>query len=154
MATHSNSHGARLVHQIIKIIKWIRTSRLSRKNSLSLPYQLPFPRWLPFLLESGSWCTTLHKSAGVTLHKSLHAGSTPRQAARHPDPVAQNRALSGRLKFTFRRNKFNKGTRSALPAAFPPLASFPSGEWVLVYDPALMGPHVTPSSLLLYCSQA
>ena len=32
----SNSHGARPVHQIISMIKWIRTSRLSIKNSLSL----------------------------------------------------------------------------------------------------------------------
>ena len=31
----SNSHGARPVHQIISVIKWIRTSRLSIKNSLS-----------------------------------------------------------------------------------------------------------------------
>ena len=30
---NSNSHRARLVHQIIKIIKWIRTSRLPIKNS-------------------------------------------------------------------------------------------------------------------------
>ena len=33
---NSNSHGARPVHQIISMIKWIRTSRLSMKNSLSL----------------------------------------------------------------------------------------------------------------------
>ena len=33
---NSNSHGARPVHLIIKMIKWIRTSRLSIKNSLSL----------------------------------------------------------------------------------------------------------------------
>ena len=32
---NSNSHGARPVHLIISIIKWIRTSRLSTKNSLS-----------------------------------------------------------------------------------------------------------------------
>jgi len=32
-----NSHGARPVHQIISMIKWIRTSRLSIKNSLSVP---------------------------------------------------------------------------------------------------------------------
>jgi len=30
----SNSHGARPVHLIIAMIKWIRTSRLSIKNSL------------------------------------------------------------------------------------------------------------------------
>ena len=32
----SNSHGAKPVHQIITTIKWIRTRRLSVKNSLSL----------------------------------------------------------------------------------------------------------------------
>jgi len=32
---NSNSNGARPVHQIISMIKWIRTSRLSIKNSLS-----------------------------------------------------------------------------------------------------------------------
>ena len=32
---NSNSHGARPVHLIIMMIKWIRTSRLSTKNSLS-----------------------------------------------------------------------------------------------------------------------
>ena len=31
----SDFHGARPIHQIISIIKWIRTSRLSIKNSLS-----------------------------------------------------------------------------------------------------------------------
>jgi len=31
----SNSHGARPVHLIITMTKWIRTSRLSIKNSLS-----------------------------------------------------------------------------------------------------------------------
>ena len=45
---NSNSHGARPVHQIISMIKWIRTSSLSIKNSLSLHpagcwIQPPFP---------------------------------------------------------------------------------------------------------------
>ena len=30
---NSNSHGVRPVHQIIPMMKWIRTSRLSRQNS-------------------------------------------------------------------------------------------------------------------------
>ena len=34
-----NSHGARPVHQIIALIKWIRTSRLSIKISVSLQGQ-------------------------------------------------------------------------------------------------------------------
>jgi len=34
---NSNSHGARPVHLIISMIKWIRTSRFSIKNSLSTP---------------------------------------------------------------------------------------------------------------------
>jgi len=33
---NSNSHGARTVHLIITMIKWIWTSRLSIKNSLSV----------------------------------------------------------------------------------------------------------------------
>jgi hypothetical protein len=33
---NSSSHGARPVHQIISTMKWIRTSRLSINNSLSL----------------------------------------------------------------------------------------------------------------------
>ena len=32
---NSNSHGARPVHLIITMIRWIRTSRLSKKNALS-----------------------------------------------------------------------------------------------------------------------
>ena len=34
---NSNSHGARPVHLIITMIKWIRTNRLSIKNSLYAP---------------------------------------------------------------------------------------------------------------------
>ena len=37
---NSNSHGARPVHLTITMIKWIRASRLSIKNSL---YRLPPP---------------------------------------------------------------------------------------------------------------
>jgi len=38
---NSNSHGARPVHLIITMIKWIRTSRLSIKNSLYVKALLP-----------------------------------------------------------------------------------------------------------------
>ena len=34
---NSNSHGARPVHQIVSLMMWIWTSRLSTKNSLSSP---------------------------------------------------------------------------------------------------------------------
>ena len=34
---NSNSHGARPVHQIFSMMKWIQTNRLSPKNSLSDP---------------------------------------------------------------------------------------------------------------------
>ena len=37
---NSNSHGARPVHLIITMIKWIQTSRLSIKNSLSLGFRV------------------------------------------------------------------------------------------------------------------
>ena len=33
---YSNSHGARPVHLIITMLKWIRTSRLSIKNFISV----------------------------------------------------------------------------------------------------------------------
>ena len=45
---NSNSYGARPVHLMITAIKWIRTSRLSMKKSLSL---LPLPH--PFPCERG-----------------------------------------------------------------------------------------------------
>ena len=41
---NSNSHGARPVHLIIMLIKWIRTSRLSIKNSLSLELNTLLPK--------------------------------------------------------------------------------------------------------------
>ena len=34
---NSNSHGAKPVHQIILMVKWIRNSRLSTKNTLFIP---------------------------------------------------------------------------------------------------------------------
>jgi hypothetical protein len=37
---NSNSHGTRPVHLITTMIKWIRTGRLSIKNSLSVPSSL------------------------------------------------------------------------------------------------------------------
>ena len=37
MSTPLHSHGARPVHLIITMVKWIRTSRLSTTNSLSGP---------------------------------------------------------------------------------------------------------------------
>jgi hypothetical protein len=39
---NSNSHGARPVHLVITMIKWIRTSRWSIKNSLSAMLQAYF----------------------------------------------------------------------------------------------------------------
>jgi hypothetical protein len=39
---NSNSHGARPVHQIITMLKWIWTSKLSIKNSLSRKHTVPF----------------------------------------------------------------------------------------------------------------
>jgi len=39
---NSNSHGERPVHLNITMIKWIRNSRLSLKNSLSLSRKRPF----------------------------------------------------------------------------------------------------------------
>ena len=46
---NSNSHFARSVHLIITMLEWIRTSRLSLKNSLSLCIPMPSSqfRWGP-----------------------------------------------------------------------------------------------------------
>ena len=42
---NSNSQGARPVHLITTMIKWIRTSRLSIKNSLSKKIRVPGSTW-------------------------------------------------------------------------------------------------------------
>ena len=42
---NANSHGARSVHQIISMIKWIRTSKLSDKKSLSLGFRVRGQPW-------------------------------------------------------------------------------------------------------------
>jgi len=42
---NSNTHGARPVHLIISMIKWIRTSELSIQNSLWIPAS-PAGWWL------------------------------------------------------------------------------------------------------------
>ena len=49
---NSNSHGARPVLLIITTIKWMRTSRLSIKNSFSLPSPHDTPAPVLRLLES------------------------------------------------------------------------------------------------------
>jgi len=46
---NSNPHGARPVHLIITMIKWIRTSRLSIKNSLTVLKALVVPPLLALL---------------------------------------------------------------------------------------------------------
>ena len=51
---NSNSHGARPVHLIITMMKWIRTSRLSIKNSLSLGLEVDAPLSKP-CFHSQDW---------------------------------------------------------------------------------------------------
>jgi len=46
---NSDSHGARPVHQIITMIKWIRTSRVSIKNSLFENRKEPFEEHVELL---------------------------------------------------------------------------------------------------------
>jgi len=66
---NSNSHGARLVHLIITMIKWIRTSRLSIKNSLTEQVEhsdrVSFP-----ILVIGAIHTRIHRKDLCT-HRSL-----------------------------------------------------------------------------------
>ena len=56
---HSNSHGARPVHLIITMIKWIRTSRLSITNFLWQSGALADDRAL--ILELLAMLHVLHK---------------------------------------------------------------------------------------------
>jgi len=51
---NSNSHGARPVHLIITMIKWIRTSSLSIKNSLFDSYQQTDTRGTPPITQFNS----------------------------------------------------------------------------------------------------
>ena len=65
MVAVSNSHGARPVHQITSMVKWIRTSCLSMKNSLSLG-SLPRKR-----------CCYSWPGADVTLNRDVSAAHIP-----------------------------------------------------------------------------
>jgi len=73
---NSNSHGARPVHYIISMIKWIRTSRLSVKNSLSRP-----PRsWRPLQPESDQaprWGSARLQLSGANLSSFVDACPEP-----------------------------------------------------------------------------
>ena len=104
---NSNTHGARPVHLIITMIKWIRISRLSINNSLSSrilrrhPCQQGFVSnllalsqsvWVSsllgpgcFPLQSGRICTThpacqLEKSPTVNANDAEKCGAVPRRA--------------------------------------------------------------------------
>ena len=59
---NSNSHGARQVHLIITMMKWIWTSRVSIKNSLSLQtLDLDLGGHLVAVCHLAlEWCDTLH----------------------------------------------------------------------------------------------
>ena len=82
-----NSEGAKLVHQIVLMRKWIRSSRLSTKNSLSLGLQIAHDNIMSLLprtptpvevaLESLA-CNFLLVSVAHTEH------SPPRDAASAP----------------------------------------------------------------------
>ena len=66
----SNSHGARPVHLIITMIKWIRTSRLSINESLS-PCQCRVERLALYLSPSLSRSLSLSLSRSLSLSLSL-----------------------------------------------------------------------------------
>ena len=91
---NSNSHGARPVYQKHR---WIRTSRLSMKNSLSLYDCTCQQRGLPRLAEEGRdsrryrlSCTghpTPHTHTPCTLHPTSHTPHrTPTPHTQHPTP--------------------------------------------------------------------
>ena len=53
---NSNSLGARPVHEIISMIKWIRTRRLSIKNSLSRPNETGTPSRISKISNTSQKC--------------------------------------------------------------------------------------------------
>ena len=73
---NSNSHGARPVYLIITMIKWIRTSRLSIKNSLS---------------HLASWRTA------VVFVNLINLASPPRE---HPREAEADRPATARAAYT------------------------------------------------------
>ena len=73
---NSNSHGARPVHQVISVIKWIQTRRISIENSLSLKGVGCRNSWNP--VTGGSACgrddardLMLHERESLSLEKPL-----------------------------------------------------------------------------------
>ena len=64
----SKSRGARPVHKIISIIRWIRTSRLSIKNSLVEAWGTPRERALPKApLSQAPSPKGFHRALGIVL---------------------------------------------------------------------------------------
>ena len=55
----SSSHGARTAHLIVTMIEWIRTSRLSIKNSLSDGREWPW-----WCTDSRRWTSNVTVDAG------------------------------------------------------------------------------------------
>ena len=146
----SNSHGTRPVHQIITMMKWIRTSMLSMKHSLSQSFapnvraldgrghaskgKRPSSDQLHTALDDTFASQLALQLNGALQRKrrcfaraaafaraSSHPNTTHahRSCARHGvsssllGPVHPSfRALSGRLKLTVRRHKFNEDSPS------------------------------------------
>ena len=83
---NSNSHGARPVHQkIITLIKWIRTRRLSIKNSLSGFQAVDGVQTLRSMQQEAQVLSTLNPEP-CTLH--------PEPCTLHPQPSTLNPQLS------------------------------------------------------------
>ena len=80
---NSNSHGARPVHLIIKMIKWIRTSRLSIKNSLSLPCKVTGMKGCPLCKVTGVKRRRFAPTAGSYL-RLIDSCITQLKAQGHP----------------------------------------------------------------------
>ena len=69
----SNSHGARPVHLIISMIKWIRASRLSIKNFLSSAERTPGPSCPRTVLERGHAGLVINKLSQDIRERLLEA---------------------------------------------------------------------------------
>ena len=85
MVNLGNSYGARPVHIIITMIKWIRTSRLSIKNSLSRERRGRASRTCtPGIRPAPTWSL---------LAPALHSVSRVTRVEGHTPPLGKSHAL-------------------------------------------------------------
>jgi len=104
MKVPPNAHGARPVHLITTMIKWIRTSRLSIKNCLSLSLHPPFRHRAMWHTtrqsgpDSGLWLELFfrrhslrnHPHADAHQHRDHQGEKSPKPETRNLEPETRN----------------------------------------------------------------